>query len=151
MSESPVFQQNPYQAPRTSLHDEDIRAEMAEILGKDVFLVRLLSVACFIVSGNITLNMLSSFSMELLTTLISLLYGIPLLLVMGICGISMHRYAHSAKRLRSALNVRDIADCFRQFNGFMKMMNIFLVLSMVFYVITVGIIVAGTNMLLKAI
>lgn len=127
MNGNPVFQQNPYQAPGADLHKsgkEGVTSRMAEVLGKGVFWAMALSVINFISLISIVADMLRSLSSMSAYGVGQALGSVPFLVFFWVFGISMYRYANSAKSLRDGVNEVDIADCFTHLTTYIKTMSI---------------------------
>ena len=140
---------NLYLAPRSSLQtisqDGELTPAMAEYLSKGAFWARVQSVGYFlgIIAVPVGIVLLIKSGSAILPgslkaeeagklLLIGLIVGLPAMIIFGVLGMPMRRYADASKALQTDGNMDDAEQCFISSTSFFKISAILTILSFVF-------------------
>lgn len=141
---------NLYRAPRSSLQttaqDDDLTPAAREYLSKGAFWARLQSVGYFIAFVFALLAVaLFLFAGEdvagrdaaTIFRMVALIAGLPLLVILWMLGVRMHRYAKASKALRMNSSMDDAELCFINSTSFFKIMAVLNILQFGFAVFAI--------------
>ena len=139
---------NLYRAPQSSLQtiapDGELTPAMVEYLSKGAFWARVQSVGYFlgviavpvgivllIKSGSAILGSLKGEEAGKLL-LIGLIVGLPAMIIFGVLGMRMRRYAKAGKALSMSGSIEDAEQCFINSTSFFKISAILAILAFIF-------------------
>jgi len=139
---------NLYRAPQSSLQtiapDGELTPAMVEYLSKGAFWARVQSVGYFlgiiavpvgivllIKSGSAILGSLKGEEAGKLL-LIGLIVGLPAMIIFGVLGMRMRRYADASKALQTDGNMDDAEQCFISSTSFFKISAILTIIGFAF-------------------
>ncbi len=140
---------NLYRAPQSSLQtiapDGELTPAMVEYLSKGAFWARVQSVGYFlgIIAVPVGIVLLIKSGSAILPgslkaeeagklLLIGLIVGLPAMIIFGVLGMRMRRYADASKALQTDGNMDDAEQCFISSTSFFKISAILTILGFVF-------------------
>jgi len=145
---------NLYRAPQSSLQtiapDGELTPAMVEYLSKGAFWARVQSVGYFlgviavpvgivllIKSGSAFLSIFGSVSEQEVGAflVIGVVIGLPVMIIFGVLGMRMRRYADASKALQTDGNMDDAEQCFISSTSFFKIVAILDIVLFVFAII----------------
>ena len=140
---------NLYRAPRSSLQatgqDGDLTPAMVEYLSKGAFWARVQSVGYFlgIIAAPVGIVLLLIFGTAIfpgrltdedvrIFLFIGIIVGLPAMIIFGVLGMRMRRYAKAGKALSMSGSIEDAEQCFINSTSFFKISAILAILAFIF-------------------
>jgi hypothetical protein len=140
---------NLYRAPRSSLQtisqDGELTPAMVEYLSKGAFWARVQSVGYFlgVIAVPVGIVLLIKSGSAILPgslkgeeagklLLIGLIVGLPAMIIFGVLGMRMRRYAKAGKALSMSGSIEDAEQCFINSTSFFKISAILAILAFIF-------------------
>ena len=140
---------NLYRAPRSSLqttaHDDGLTPAAQEYLSKGAFWARVQSVGYFlgVIAVPVGIVLLIKSGSAILPgslkgeeagklLLIGLIVGLPAMIIFGVLGMRMRRYAKAGKALSMSGSIEDAEQCFINSTSFFKISAILAILAFIF-------------------
>ena len=140
---------NLYRAPQSSLQtiapDGELTPAMVEYLSKGAFWARVQSVGYFlgIIAVPVGIVLLIKFGSAIfpgrltdedvrIFLFIGIIVGLPAMIIFGVLGMRMRRYADASKALQTDGNMDDAEQCFISSTSFFKISAILAILAFIF-------------------
>lgn len=140
---------NLYRAPRSSLQtisqDDELTPAMVEYLSKGAFWARVQSVGYFlgIIAAPVGIVLLLIFGTAIfpgrltdedvrIFLFIGIIVGLPAMIIFGVLGMRMRRYAKAGKALSMSGSIEDAEQCFINSTSFFKISAILAILAFIF-------------------
>ena len=140
---------NLYRAPQSSLQtiapDGELTPAMVEYLSKGAFWARVQSVGYFlgIIAAPVGIVLLLIFGTAIfpgrltdedvrIFLFIGIIVGLPAMIIFGVLGMRMRRYAKAGKALSMSGSIEDAEQCFINSTSFFKISAILAILAFIF-------------------